>query len=168
MNVRSMSGSPVVLAGLCAAALALFTARPAAASPTYPQLLQKDLGMPCAPPCTICHRNRNGGLYTVDKPFGLTMYAFGLRGQNPQSLKDAVAALKQNHPDSNGDGTSDEQELQDGIDPNTGGKIDLCTEGPVYGCGAHVAPRSRTNGLAAALAMLAGLVLLAGMRRRRS
>jgi len=167
MNVRNMSGSPVVFAGLIAAALALSAARSAVASPTYPGLLQKHYNMDCAPPCTICHRDRNGGLYTVTKPFGLTMYSLGLRGQNPDSLKKAEKQLELTLPDSDGDHKPDAQELRDSTDPNSSANGSLCAEGPVYGCGAHVAPRPRTNAFAAALAMLAGLVLLVGMRRRR-
>ena len=67
---------------------------PRQASPTYPGQLQKDLGMPCAPPCTLCHRDQNGGLCTVDKPFGLSMYGAGLRGQSPDGLRAAEKTLE--------------------------------------------------------------------------
>ncbi len=167
MNVRRKSGSPVVLAGVLAAGLALFAARPAVASPTYPELLQKHYKMDCAPPCTVCHRDRNGGLYTVDKPFGLTVYSLGLRGQSPNGLKEVERQLELTLPDSDGDHVPDVQELRDGTDPNSAANGSLCKEGPVYGCGAHVARGTGRNDLAAALAMLAGLVMLVGMRRRR-
>ena len=167
MSVRNMSGSPALLAGLAAAVFILLPARPAHASPTYPGLLQKDVGMPCAPPCTVCHRDRNGGLYTVTKPFGLSMMAAGLRGQNADQLSAAVKTLSSDKSDSDGDGIPDIQELKAGTDPNSTANGNICSEGPVYGCGAHVAPRPGGGGLGAALAALAGFVLLVSMRRRR-
>lgn len=168
MTVRIDSRAPVVLAALVAL-LCVLGARPAHASPGYPGQLSKDLGLPCAPPCTVCHRDRNGGLYTVDKPFGLSMYAAGLRGQSPDGLRAAEKSLESTTPptDSDGDGVGDIQELKDGTDPNSSDNANLCNEGPAYGCGAHVAPRSRIDGLGALLGALAGFVLLVGMRRRR-
>jgi len=169
MDIRNMSGCPAVLAGVLAAVFVLLPARPASASPTYPGQLQKDLGMPCAPPCTFCHRDQNGGLYTVDKPFGLSMYGAGLRGQSPDGLRAAETTLESANPpiDSDGDGVPDIQELKDGTDPNSSANGNVCNEGPAYGCGAHIAPRSGVHGPGALLAALAGFVLLVGMRRRR-
>lgn len=162
-----MSGSPLLVVSLFAAVFVLAPARAASASPTYPGQLQQDLGMPCAPPCTICHRDRNGGLYTVDKPFGLSMYFAGLRGQSTAQLRAAENTLEKSKNDSDGDGIPDIQELKYGSDPNSAANGNLCTQGPAYGCGAHVAPRSNESGLGTVLAALAGFVLLVGMRRRR-
>ncbi len=167
MRIRTLSASPAFLAALFAAVFVLLPARPAHASPTYPGLLQKDLGMPCPPPCTVCHQDRNGGLYTVDKPFGATMYMYGLRGQNPDSLHNALKAIENSTStiDSDNDGIEDIAELKAGTDPNSSANGSLCA--PTYGCGAHIAPRPHESGLGALLAALAGFVLLVGMRRRR-
>lgn len=58
---------------IVATVVALLPARAALASPDYPAVLEETLQMPCAPQCTVCHRDNNGGLGTVVQPFGNAM-----------------------------------------------------------------------------------------------
>lgn len=95
--------------------------------------------MPCPPPCTVCHRDANGGFFTVVKPFGRAMIEVGGLGpRSPEELPPAIQALESAKTDSDGDGASDIDELRAAEDPNRPGAQSLC--GPVYGCGARVAP----------------------------
>ena len=99
---------------------AVLSAASAAASPSYPGLLQTDLGLEQPPPCTVCHASDSGGTGTATKPFGEAMQGFGLRGATPGSLEPAIKASENAHWDSDGDGVTDIDELQDGTDPNDG------------------------------------------------
>lgn len=56
-------------------------------------------------------------------------------GTTTASLDSALDALNANHTDSDGDGTPDIQQIEEGRDPSTG------ASGPTerYGCGARVA-----------------------------
>jgi hypothetical protein len=130
--------------------LSVSFAPPAGASETYPGAIQDALpDMPCAPPCTVCHETLGGGLETATKPFAVSIQATGPLGCcNPGSVAGAIETMRNNCAgsmgnmppgcDSDGDGTSDIAELEDGSDPNISGVGNLCG-GPVYGCGARVA-----------------------------
>jgi hypothetical protein len=112
------------------AAIALF-APGALASPGYPADLESELGMPCAPPCTVCHDSNVGGAGTVTAAFGVAMEGAGLAGGSQTDL--LVTALGQLDADSDGDGTLDVDELAAGDDPNGGPS--LCDAvAPEYGC----------------------------------
>jgi hypothetical protein len=135
------------------------------ASRTYPGLLQSATGMPCAPTCTLCHRDMNGGLFTVVKPFGKAMIGAGLIGASPDTLKPAVDQLAKDGTDSDGDGVPDIQELQEGRDPNVAGSGMLC--GPTYGCGARIEPSGSLDGYAAVAALATAAALLWRMKKPR-
>ncbi len=147
--------------------LALLVAPEAAfASATYPAELQSVLHMPCTPPCTICHRDNLGGMGTVVKPFGVSMKTVGHLGPaNPNQIKSATDKLLQAGTDSDGDGTPDIKELEQGDDPNEKGVGSLCG-GPTYGCGARVEPAGRLDGWAAVAALGTAAALLSRLRRR--
>jgi MYXO-CTERM domain-containing protein len=145
--------------------LGLLVALPALASPAYPEALQSDTGAPCAPPCTVCHRDANGGFGTVVTPFGKAMIAAGLVAADTDSLKAALKDLQTNQTDSDGDGTPDVEELSAGTDPNVAGGQPFC--GPTYGCGAHVEPGGHADGWAALVALIALGMLALGTRRNR-
>jgi uncharacterized protein (TIGR03382 family) len=137
----------------------------ALASFNYPAALQAEVGVDCAPTCTVCHATADGGTGTVTQGFGVAMQGAGLTGGGDEAgLRAAVAALSDDGTDSDGDGTSDVDALAAGLDPNTGavfcGEGAVPVETPTYGCVQH-AP----VGAAAALAA-AGAALLA--RRRRT
>lgn len=102
--------------------LGLLVAREASASPTYPPTIEAELMLERAPDCTLCHRDDNGGIGTVVRPFGRTMLGhFQLTGGNNTGLlKAALAGDDAEHLDSDGDGVPDIDELRMGTDPNVG------------------------------------------------
>ena len=178
--MRTSSRKPLRRSAVCAAAMAMtlsWTAT-APASPTYPEKLQDLLDMDCAPPCTLCHRDFQGGLGTAIQPFGEAMANAGLLPKDDGLLKPTLAVLEDPAStgfacapdgtapcDSDGDGVGDVDELREGTDPNEADK-DLCQV--KYGCGARVAPKrnqhDRGTGLLGALTAIA---LWAHVRRRR-
>lgn len=140
--------------------------RSSGASPDYPGRIQQELDMPCAPSCTICHRDNRGGLGTVSQPFGKAMMAAGLRFFAPQTINPALAELEAQHTDSDGDGQGDVLELSAGRDPN--GDLDLCGLTPRFGCGAQIAPHAPDSGLGLLAAILTGVALGVAAQRSRS
>ena len=137
----------------------------ALASSNYPEGLQDEVGVDCAPLCTVCHASAAGGTGTVTQGFGVAMQGAGLTGgSDVAALRAAVAALTDDGTDSDGDGTADVDALASGLDPNTGavfcGEGAVPVETPAYGCVQH-AP----VGAAAALAAAAAALLA---RRRRT
>jgi hypothetical protein len=148
-------------AGLALGLAAMFGVSAAQAVPTFPGEVQRALGMPCAPPCTICHSTSLGGIGTVVKPFGEALRARGLVGGDVPSLRRALAALEAERVDSNHDGTDDVQELRQGRNPNDGSE--LC--GLKYGCAQGAGSTGRSRGLGGAA--IGGSVLLALWAQRR-
>ena len=69
----------VIFAGL----VVLLSASSAQAEPTFPAAIQTAAGIPCAPPCTLCHTTSPGTLATATKPFASALLANGLM---PNSL----------------------------------------------------------------------------------
>ena len=104
------------------------------ASPSYPAEITSYVGTPCdLTLCTVCHDSMSGGTGTVTQPFGMAMMDQGLVLENVDSLHTALDALDTNGTDSDGDGTSDLDELRAGTDPNGGAAFcDITT--PTYGC----------------------------------
>jgi hypothetical protein len=159
----------------------------AAASPTYPGLIDTDLKLSYdlgTTHCTICHTSNSGGVGTATQPFGQAMRAAGLVLENPTALQTALNTLQADGHDSDCNGTPDIEQIQAGQDPNTGAYIDgsnrtnpveagcPMTSGgdlPVYGCGAQIAPGSGGSGGGASW-QAAGIVvaaLAAGLARSR-
>lgn len=150
------------------AALAFFAtggwAAGAEASPTFPARIQQTLEMACAPPCTLCHRDQQGGFGTVVQPFGSEMLASGLGARDPDFIPTALAELESSGVDSDGDGTGDVEQLRQGENPNGGAA--LC--GPTYGCFATVASAREftANPFPSCTAIVLVLVLAARRGRR--
>ncbi|MET0793834.1 MAG: hypothetical protein ABW061_20110 [Polyangiaceae bacterium] len=147
-----------------AAAIALYGAHSQAHS-TFPTLIQNELGMPCVPACTICHKDNLGGYGTITEPFGKSMQAAGLLFVE-QTLSPALKKLETDGTDSDGDGIPDITELRVGQDPN--GNLDLCSQAALaarYGCGAHIAPSPGRDSGAWLGALLTALVLGASLQR---
>ena len=140
--------------------LVLLGATSARATPTFPGVIQKELGLSSTPQCAVCHQGGQTAVGTVTTPFGAALRGKGLVFYNDASLRTALGALAAENVDSDGDGMSDVEELKADRDPNkndaTGGIDTGLPPEPFYGCAA--AP-----GAPGALVLL-GLGLL---RRRR-
>jgi MYXO-CTERM domain-containing protein len=136
------------------------------ASDPYPEEIRAQLMLAEKPLCTICHETLIGGLMTVNKPFGRTLQQkYGLRFLDAPGLRAAIMRMQQDGDDSDGDGTSDTAELQQGTDPNVpqgGGPI---AEEARYGCYCSAAGGASAP-TAAGAAWLSGLLLSVGRRRR--
>ena len=158
---------------LRASLLVALVGGPALASSTFPAVVQTHLSLSAPPPqsCALCHTNGITGTGTVNTPFGMALRAKGAVATNEAALATALDQLQSGNVDSDGDGLSDIQELENGTDPNVANGADGGTGGgagggggtsfpppPIYGCGASSVP-----GLLGA----AGLLLLAVLRRRR-
>ncbi|MBM4362904.1 MAG: hypothetical protein FJ104_09510 [Deltaproteobacteria bacterium] len=164
-----MPASPLRAPGtsLALALAALFATAPAFAIPDRREQLQAEVGAPCDLQCTVCHTTNAGGGGTATKGFVQELLARGFDVGSAASLVDALAAMEGEEVDSDGDGAPDVAELSAGDDPNSAGGA-LCGAGAPataeYGC-ARVAPR----GLPAEGAgwLVAGLVAVAALRRRR-
>jgi apolipoprotein D and lipocalin family protein len=124
-----------VLAALVAGCFLLGT-HAVRASDSFPETIRAQLQLPAAPPCTICHRDDEGGFDTVVKPFGVSMIRLGAVATDPNSLLAALASAESDGTDSDFDDVSDIQELRDGTDPNDG--VDLPT--PMTGCATRGTP----------------------------
>lgn len=155
---RSLAAAAVVLGSLLVPSLA-------AASSSYPGVVQETVGAPSTPPCTLCHDNNNGGVGTANTPFGKAARERGLVSGDDDKLREVLGIFKQEAEagaiDSDGDGIYDYDELVAGSDPNTAGGDG---EGPVtaeYGC-------NNVSGAApsASSLLLIGLAFL-GLRRAR-
>jgi hypothetical protein len=131
------------------------------ASEPYPNAVDTDLGMSCTPTCNLCHASAGGG-GPVPKAFAQAMVAEGLEGNsNTDALAAALDALRAAGTDSDGDGTSDVDELEAGANPNDESAFcgDAAVTPPSYGC---------LNTTAAAPGALGVLLGLAAVVRRRS
>ncbi len=92
------------------------------ASMAFPEAIQKELGLaevpPPAPGCRICHRDDNGMLKTVTKPFGQRMMQEGATATSVPKMLDALRAVDAMGFDSDGDTIPDVEELRLGTNPN--------------------------------------------------
>jgi ABC-type transporter Mla subunit MlaD len=164
--VKSSYRTRVTL-GLTASLLAV--AGQAMASEDYSRELERLADTPCVPPCTLCHRDQNGGFGSVrlkdgGKPFGdALMQLGGLKGSDRSGLAPALETLRQAGTDSDGDAEPDLEELTAGRDPNLPGASSFC--GPTYGCEARVAPMPER--WATSLALVAALLLAAHRASQR-
>lgn len=137
---------------------------PAYASPDYPGALRSTLDLTHDPPCTLCHSPSDGGSGPVTTPFGAALVKRGLGGHgDTTSLDAAIARLRADSVDSDGDGARDLDELAWGGDPNAPDlPADPNAQPPQYGCsvgsvaanGATRHGRSRTSALVALAAVM--------------
>jgi uncharacterized protein (TIGR03382 family) len=122
----------LVLPGLVA--LALVTAPTALATPNFPGAVQRELNLSNEPDCELCHVGVEAR-GTVNTPFGSAMRQRGLQAYDEESLRDALASLRGEAVDSDGDGVPDVEELLAGDDPNQSAQTpeELPPE-PTFGC----------------------------------
>lgn len=168
----SAAGAPLrsVPPWVVAFAGTLLLAPSALGSPEYPSVIQDELGMPCAPQCTLCHTTNPGRAGTADQPFVDTL---GVASGDPDGLRSALQGLAGDGataaPDTDGDGATDASELSVGHDPNVQGEGDICALDVRYGCGARVEPQGPLSpaGSIAAMLTVLGLGLLARRRPAR-
>lgn len=108
--------------GLAAATGLLLVSSNLWASMAFPEAIQKELGLadvpPPAPGCRICHRDDNGMLKTVTKPFGQAMMKAGATATSVPKMLDALRSLDARGIDSDADTIPDVEELREGTDPN--------------------------------------------------
>lgn len=158
----------IVFASALLSLVSMGYARPARAETTFPPALQKALEKRfpgtayCVPSCLACHTVLTGGATNLNS-FGLNMLKNGLAG-DPARVEPALNKLLDAKLDSDGDGTSDEDELKALSAP--GGPGDFCPD-ITYGCGARIAPAQPPVDKVGLFS--AGLVVLglAFLRRRR-
>ena len=111
----------------------------ASAEPEFPGAIKEAAGIPCTPTCLLCHTAIPGTLLNLKQPFGLTVLGHGVQPGHPESMHTVVARLREDKFDTDGDHKIDVDELA--IDSNPSDphpQADIC--GPLYGCGAHLAP----------------------------
>jgi hypothetical protein len=129
----------------------------------FPAVIQADLELSYEVPCSVCHLKESTGAATARTPFALALKARDFTDEG--SLSSALARLKADNFDTDGDGVSDVEELKVGTDPNSAANANLIdAQEPGYGCGGS-APHGRNVGQAA-LGVAALTWLLA--RRLRS
>jgi hypothetical protein len=161
---------------LCGLALAaLGRTGTAHASSNYPPELARVISkkypsaVQCVPACTACHLTTVGGPGMMNK-FGLSLEKYGLLPGNPGLIENAFNKLADANPDSDGDGKTDTDEIQNGNSPSLAfpdGEGQFCPD-IKYGCGAHIAaapaPAVDRLGLLSAGCVVLGF---AALRRRR-
>jgi len=137
-----------VAAALLVGLASLSTAQPARASSSYPPEVQAALSAQfgkayCVPQCILCHQTNLGGLKTLNVFGNSLSLKGGLPFGSPQLVAGAFANYKekQSNADSDGDGLSDETELEMGSSPSIAlprGEGLICPD-IKYGCGARIA-----------------------------
>lgn len=178
-----------VARSLSAAAALIVTLRAgsALASPPYSDDLRADLALSYLPPCSLCHGSTSdagadgpsiadaaveagavdASVGPANTPFARSMKARGLVADSATSMVTAIAAMRRDDVDSDGDGATDLDELSWGGDPNV---ADLPASSPddrapiAYGCAMAVARRGGPLGL---VALVVGVALVRRARRRR-
>ena len=98
-----------------AAALAWGSA--AEAKEGFPREMARHLGATTNAPCGVCHQDGKIGKDTIVTPFGWAMRARGFSGQD--TLLSALDRMRADGVDSDGDGTTNVDELIAGSDPNS-------------------------------------------------
>lgn len=135
------------------------------ASPSYPGVIQNELGMACPPACTLCHTTARGGNLTANAPFGVATRQAGLDCCKPDELSEILGSLEQQLVDSDEDGVADVAELRENSDPNSDAVPIACVpSGDPGGCSLRAgAPESRPEAVLAT----ASLALLCALPRAR-
>jgi hypothetical protein len=96
----------------------------ALASANFPTVVRSEAGLRCTPACVLCHATNAGGTNTVTKPFGQALQAQGAQEKDSAALRQALAQVRDEGVDSDGDGSGDFLELTQLRSPNVAGEPD--------------------------------------------
>ena len=166
---------------MCAFAGIFFSAASANATPNFPPGIEQDLDLKTAPDCALCHTDGDqGGLGTVNTPFGKTIRAQGVVAYDTASLQKALTQMEADEVNSAGACLDDIDELKSGGDPNEAAAPGSCGDGgssetesangsgpasPSASSGCAIARASQNASFSAVFAIGAALFLA---RRRRN
>ncbi len=148
---------------------AVIAPQPAAAWDGTPKALAARVGAATAPGCDVCHRAEAAPVGAADQPFAKALVARGLDADGAAPIDRAIAKMRADKVDSDGDGAQDLDEVAWGADPNRADVPEAQGEAPQYGCAAR-APAEGAAGWAAiglvVAAALAGRARARGLRTR--
>jgi hypothetical protein len=142
--------------------LLALSAGTAAATPTFPDAVQRALSLSYSPQCSLCHVGGNTSASAVQTPFAKSMKARGMVAYDETALQAALDQLTRDRVDSDHDGVTDTDELRAGTDPSLASGEDPIT----YGCAVSGRHGSLAGFGNAAVAM--GLALAVRRLRRRA
>jgi hypothetical protein len=109
--------------------VAILVARTSRATPNFPPGIQQDLALNYQPDCSICHTDGDqGGLGTVNAPFGKNIRERGLVAFDTGALQSALNQMESEHVDSAGDCLDDIDELKAGRNPNEPDPPGVCDD----------------------------------------
>jgi uncharacterized protein (TIGR03382 family) len=137
--------------------LALGLPRAAQATDEFPRTIANHLGLETfTGSCNLCHIGtpEDG---SANQPLAIALKEEGLEPYEPEALEDALDALDAADADSDGDGTSDIDELIAGTDPNAEPDEEPIT--PIYGCSAAQGKALGYSGLFGWALLVFGLAL---------
>lgn len=152
----------------CSLTPLLGLASSAAASPSYSAVVQRTFELDCAPSCLLCHTDKTGGFATANTKLGVRLRReYDAECCDDKLLTSILDELARTDTDSDGDGTSDADELRSFRDPNAVDSSEQPTElscqpTEASGCATLVqagAPRALWSGF--------GLLLLSSWCVRR-
>ncbi len=135
-------------------------AHAAQAREQFPRVIARELNARQDPACSVCHLGAKTSGATVFTAFAWTMRAHGMSG-SPSTLQSAIARVKADNVDSDGDGVPDCQEIVAGTDPNAPGTA-TDIQDPQLGCQLGGGPPGRPAAAGSAI------LLVWFVRRRRS